>query len=97
MTDTGQTLALTHRQAFGDLCSLVTVEAHAQGLIDSPAIKEEIDAVKADSMSHRAAVLWGTNAVLKSSRSRARLGWIPRAPDLSSEIAPVAKGGAASR
>ena len=60
-------------------------------------MKEEIDAVKANSMSHRAAVLWGTNAVLKSSLSQARLGWIPRAPDLSSEIAPIVKGEEPSR
>ena len=73
------------------------MEAHTQGLIADPVIKEEIDADKANSMSGRAAVLWGTNALIKSSRSQAQLGWIPKAPDLSSEIPNIVKGEGASR
>lgn len=47
-------------------------------------------------MSAHAAVLWGTNAVTKSSRSQAQLGWKPTAPELSSEIAAIVKSEAAS-
>ena len=73
------------------------MEAHRQGLIDDPDIKEEIDAEKADRMSAHAAVLWGTNAMVKSSRAQARLGWTPTRPDLSSEVAAIVKSEAESQ
>ena len=73
------------------------MEAHSQGLIRDPLITEDIDADKANSMSAHAAVLWGTNAVTKSSRSQAQLGWAPAAPDLASEIAEIVKDEATSR
>ena len=47
-------------------------------------------------MSGHAAVLWGTNAVIESSRSQALLGWFPRAPDLRSQIAAIVKNEAAA-
>ncbi|KAL8851724.1 MAG: hypothetical protein Q9221_003334 [Calogaya cf. arnoldii] len=85
------------KMSFGELCKLVAAEAHSQGLIREPEIQEEIDAEKANSMSSHAAPLWGTNAVIKSSRSQAQLGWNPKAPTLSSEIAAIVKNEAESQ
>ena len=89
-------LALTTGQSFGELSSLITAEAYSQGLIREPTITEDIDAEKANSLSAHAAILWGTNAVTKSSRSQAQLGWTPTAPELSSEIAGIVKSEAES-
>ena len=78
------------------MTSLITTEAHKHMLINDPVVREEIDAERANSMSGDAAVLWGTNALIESSRSQAQLGWFPRAPALRSQIVAIVKNEAAS-
>jgi len=71
-------------QSFGDLNVAIVEECRRQGFTIADA--ETITAQKADSLSPHAAVLWGTNAVIRSSRARKLLGWNPSAPALSSTI-----------
>ncbi|KAL8753639.1 MAG: hypothetical protein Q9199_004906 [Rusavskia elegans] len=83
--------------SFGELSNLITAEAHSQEIIKDPEIKEEIDAGKANSMSGHAAVLWATNAVIKSSQSQAQLGWTPKASQFSNETATIVESEAESQ
>ena len=62
-------------QTFGDLGKRIAKAAFDQGLIKSSTDIETIDAKTADSLTDRGAILWGTNAVIKSTKAPRALGW----------------------
>ncbi|KAH7355820.1 NAD dependent epimerase/dehydratase family protein [Pyrenochaeta sp. MPI-SDFR-AT-0127] len=64
---------------FEQLDTVITNEAHAQGLIKEDATSglKVIDAAKADSLSGHAAILWGTNARTRAVKGRHALDWSP--------------------
>lgn len=72
-------------QAFRELSSLITKEAHKQDLIKSDDV-ETIDAAEADTLSDHASILWGTNARTRSSNAQKNLGWKPTGASLASTI-----------
>ena len=47
---------------------------------------DEITAAEANQMSNHAAAIWGTNAILTSSRAQAQLKWKPFGTSLLDEI-----------
>ncbi|TKX27088.1 hypothetical protein C1H76_0635 [Elsinoe australis] len=89
--DKGIYLIENGQMPFLELYSGIAKEAHSQGLIDSPNPQETIDADTANSLSGHAAVLWGTNAVIKSSRSQDLLDWSPSGPSLQEELPAIVK------
>lgn len=80
--------------SFGELGSLIAIEAHSQGFIES-ADTEMIDAKKADELLSHASILWGTNAIVKASKARDKLAWNPSAPSLKDEIPDLVRSEAA--
>ncbi|PSN64165.1 NAD(P)-binding protein [Corynespora cassiicola Philippines] len=71
---------------FGELNAQIAVEAKSQGLIPDGSVDTIINAKEADELSGHASVLWGTNAISRSSRAQANLGWQPLRPSLGDEI-----------
>ena len=84
-------LALTIYQTFGELSSKIASEAHKQGLIPKGSVEKVIDGKEADALSGHASLLWGTNAVIKSSRAKSLLDWKPSRPSLADEIPGIVK------
>ncbi|KAF2654815.1 NAD(P)-binding protein [Lophiostoma macrostomum CBS 122681] len=76
---------------FGELGARIAAEAHKQGLIPKSSVKKVIDAKEADSLSGHASILWGTNAVIKSSRAGSLLEWKPYHPSLRDEIPAIVR------
>ena len=76
-------------QSFGDLSAEISKEAHAQGYISSSSADKVINAEEADALTAHGAVLWGTNAILRSTRARQHLGWNPAGPSLSQEVPAI--------
>lgn len=68
------------------MSSIITNEAHKQGLIKASDRLETIDAAKADSLSGHASILWGTNARTRSSNAQKNLGWKPTGASLEDTI-----------
>lgn len=83
-------------QSFGKLCELIAKEAHDQGLISSPTVEKTLTVEEANAATHRGAILWGTNAVIKSLRGQKLLGWTPSALSLEASIADIVKSEAES-
>lgn len=52
---------------------------------------DEITAAEANQMSTHAAAIWGTNAILTSSRAQAQLKWKPSGTKLLDEIPDLIK------
>lgn len=52
---------------------------------------EEITAAEANRMSTHAAAIWGTNAILTSSRAQSQLKWRPSGTSLLDEIPDLIK------
>jgi nucleoside-diphosphate-sugar epimerase len=80
------------RQEFGMLSTLVTKEARLQGYI--PPYTDElriISSEEANRLSGHADVLWGTNAIMTSTRTRENLNWRPRHHSLEDEISMMVR------
>lgn len=78
-------------QEFGELCSKVAVEAYRRNLIPEASVKKIFNAEEVDRLSGHASILWGTNAVLKSTRARSLLNWQPSRPSLEDEIPEIVR------
>lgn len=84
-------------QSFGELSTKIAKEAHRQGLIPKSSTEKVIDAKEADELSDHASILWGTNAVIKSSRARSLLNWRPSRESLTDEIPGIVEREALDR
>ncbi|KAF2179689.1 NAD(P)-binding protein [Zopfia rhizophila CBS 207.26] len=71
---------------FGELSSRIAAAAQSRSLIPDATIKRVISADEAEVFMAHGSILWGTNAVGKSSRARSRLGWKPSGASLENEI-----------
>ncbi|KAH8692125.1 hypothetical protein BGW36DRAFT_387047 [Talaromyces proteolyticus] len=71
--------------SFGEISNKMSDFAYSRGLISSPSTKE-IQPKIADLLTHRGAVLWGTNARTSSDRARKILQWQPEGPSIEEEI-----------
>ncbi|KAF2794424.1 NAD(P)-binding protein [Melanomma pulvis-pyrius CBS 109.77] len=74
---------------FGELSTQIAVEAHKQGLIPDASMHKVINPKEADALSGHASILWGTNALLHSSKANSILNWTPSGPSLSEEIPKI--------
>ncbi|KAF2149197.1 NAD(P)-binding protein [Myriangium duriaei CBS 260.36] len=81
---------------FGELSRRIAKSAHEQGFIDSPSSDDKITGDQADSLVGHASVLWGTNAVLKSTKSQSLLGWKAQQPSLAELVPAIVKEEAAA-
>lgn len=74
-------------QNFETLSTLVTKEARSQGFL--PGSEDGLKTIspeEANRLSGHADLLWGTNAIMSSSRAQEKLGWKPRHHSLADEI-----------
>ncbi|RDW56722.1 hypothetical protein BP6252_14015 [Coleophoma cylindrospora] len=76
---------------FGKLSGGIAAEAAKQGLIPDGTVKKTISGDEADAQSGHASILWGTNAVQKSSRARTKLNWQPSEVSLVEEIPNIVR------
>ncbi|KAK5059678.1 hypothetical protein LTR84_009561 [Exophiala bonariae] len=76
--------------SFGELYSAIAKEAVEQKFIETTDL-DEITAAEANQMSTHAAAIWGTNAILTSSRAQAQLKWKPCGTALLDEIPDLIK------
>ncbi|KAF2009725.1 NAD(P)-binding protein [Aaosphaeria arxii CBS 175.79] len=76
---------------FGELSEKIAAEAKKQDLIPEGSVKKVLDAQGVDALSGHASILWGTNAVLGSSRARSLLHWKPSRPSLEETLPEIVR------
>ncbi|OBT76837.1 hypothetical protein VF21_04794 [Pseudogymnoascus sp. 05NY08] len=76
---------------FGELSMDIAAEAAKQGLIPDGIVRKTVNGEEADGESGHASILWGTNAMQKSSRARKNLNWQPSGVSLELEIPDIVR------
>lgn len=69
----------------------IAAEAAKQGLIPDGTVRKTINGEEADGESGHASILWGTNAMQKSSRARKNLNWQPSGVSLELEVPDIVR------
>ena len=73
------------------MCDRITSEAFEQGLLASSTVLKVINLKEADELANHAGILWGTNALGRSTRARSHLKWQPTRPSLAAEIQEIVR------